>query len=99
MPSSLERRIIMDVFWQRSDEGTSAALEAWRILYPMRRHAIALNRYEGDPSHAECGNRCYRIRAAPRPNRRHQFRLDGAAADGAGRQSLFQVRSRSKPRG
>jgi hypothetical protein len=61
----------MDVFWQRSDEGTSAALEALCTLCPMRGHAIALSRDEGDKSNGECGNRCYRIRAAPRPNRRH----------------------------
>src|SRR4030095_13970004 len=44
MPSSLARRIIMDVFWQRRSQGTSAALEALRILCPMCRHAIALSR-------------------------------------------------------
>ena len=36
----------MDVFWQRRSQGTSAALEALRILCPIRRHAIALSRNE-----------------------------------------------------
>src|SRR5436853_238298 len=67
------------------------------VLFPAARLRYKFLWNQGEVFYGKRRNRGDRIGTAFGSDRRHQFRVDGPAPYGAGRESLFQVRGWRQP--